>query len=118
MEIKFAGEPIQWEDIEDFSVFILDDEYSLLISLFDEFQVEENEIPIEEIGLSDLEIIPHLMQYINRSICDYPAIMWNKIIDVYLLLNWLGYMYMTPWINEAREKSSELNTYLLEKGNM
>lgn len=80
------------EEIETFTINILDEDYSLLISKFDEHAVEERTETIEEIGLSDLSVIPNLMEHINVPIGEYPTHMWDDILDVYILLDYLGFL--------------------------
>lgn len=86
------------------SVHILGYNYDLSSSLFSEYEMVKHEENIDEIGLSDVNLIPEYIKWINCSIERYPKFMWDNSYDVYLLLQWLGYKFMWEFVSEASKK--------------
>lgn len=92
-----------------FTVKIMGEDYILLRLLFD---VSTSRAPIEDIGLANLLLVPYFMRYINMPVYEYPASMWPHIVDIHILIKWLGYRNIDSWNREALRYSMELEAYL------
>src|ERR1700744_4211200 len=87
---------------------IMNQSYYLPRSKFFDYERKD----VEDLGLSGLSMVLYIMKNINRPVHTYHVTMWTHIVDVYILLRWLGFRDMNKWISEAKNYSEELTNYL------